>query len=67
MPKGRKAVTTEPTTYSGSLVLRVPPSILERLEAYAAKRSEAGARFTRADAARVLLLDGLDRAEGKQR
>ena len=52
-------------TYSESLVLRVPPALLERLEAYAAQQARAGAKFTRADAARVLLLEGLDRVEGK--
>jgi hypothetical protein len=64
MAKARKSGTGQ-DTYSGSLVLRVPPGLLDRLEAYAAQRSQAGAKFTRADAARVLLLEGLNRAEGK--
>ena len=64
MRKGSKP-TMRKDTYSESLVLRVPPGLLERLEAYAAERSQAGARFTRADAARVLLLEALDRAETK--
>lgn len=40
---------------------------IDRLEAYAAAHGQPGARFTRADAARVLLLEALDRAEKQQR
>jgi hypothetical protein len=47
------------------LTLRTDPSLLKRLDAHADRLNAAtpGSTFTRADAARILLLEGLTRAE----
>ena len=56
-----------PVTNDSMLNVRVPQEVIDRLEAYAAAHGQPGARFNRADAARVLLLEALDRAEKQQR
>ncbi len=66
MPKRRRKQPM-PVTNDSMLNVRVPQEVIDRLEAYAAAHGQPGARFTRADAARVLLLEALDRAEKQQR
>jgi len=54
-------MNSEPTIY---VAARLPKSLVERLDAYAADHEQPGMVVTRSDAVRMLLLRGLD-AEGR--
>lgn len=71
MAKTTKTTTTkaEATTTQQSVAFRLDVTLLARLDAHAARMSAAtpGVTFTRSDVVRVLLLQGLDTAEGARR
>lgn len=54
----------EPTV---QVAFRLPESLVERLDTFVERQREAlpGLNFTRADAARILLMRGLDAAEAR--